>query len=693
MTAAKPGAAGGAPGGEDARPQDGSWTPGRPLPTASGRRLRSRVRRLLGRRRANTALVIGLAVVVAGMGAVIPALVGAAVDVAVERGSRGDLALIVVGIAAASIVGPTARSIGHYAAARLGESILDELRTEVYESTVALPAPVVETVGTGELVARATGDVETLADATRYALPTVFIMSLYSAGLLVGLTITDLRLAGVALVAAGLIGGGGVWWYLSVAPGRYDTERMAEADWSAALHEVYQGRRSLWAFGAEGVGRRRIVDRGEATVRAHLSTTAARNRLRPSLRLAQAAALCGVIAVGARFLDQGSLSVGTLSAAVLYLVNLLDPISSLLEQLDETQRARSALARIVGLTDLSAALRTTTTAAPNPASDADLAQPAPGRTSDDDAAAHDDQSDAPDLAQPALGRTSDDPAPAHADQSDHAATSEGSRLGGVTDRSPTNGAHDAAGVGTGVRLDRVDFGYAEGTPVLSDIDLAVPRGRHVLVVGPSGAGKSTLVGLMAGIHQPWRGTVSVGETPLVDIPPDEIRSRIAVIVQETHVFSRSVAENVSIGRPTASPAEVRRALEAAGAAHWVDELDDGVDTAVSANHPAITPARAQQLSLARIVCLDPAVVILDEATADLDPVTAAGVERRLEQVLAGRTVITVAHRLDRAPDADEILVLAEGRVVAQGPHDELAEEPGPYAELWRNWERSRAPGP
>jgi len=234
----------------------------------------------------------------------------------------------------------------------------------------------------------------------------------------------------------------------------------------------------------------------------------------------------------------------------------------------------------------------------------------------------------------------------------------------------------------------VRYSYVEGRDVLHGIDLRVEPGERLAMVGPSGAGKSTLGRLLAGIHPPRTGTVTVGGAPLVELPLDELRSHVALVTQEHHVFVGTVRDNVSLARPGASDAEVRAALEAVDAREWVDALPGGLDTPVGSGHHALTPAQAQQLALARLVLADPHTLVLDEATSLIDPRTARHLERSLAAVLHGRTVIAIAHRLFSAHDADRVAVVEDGVVTELGSHHELIEAGGAYAALWRSWHGS-----
>ncbi|SCF02115.1 ATP-binding cassette, subfamily C [Micromonospora coriariae] len=228
------------------------------------------------------------------------------------------------------------------------------------------------------------------------------------------------------------------------------------------------------------------------------------------------------------------------------------------------------------------------------------------------------------------------------------------------------------------------FSYGGGRDVLHGIDLEVHPGERLAVVGPSGAGKSTLARLLAGIDAPRRGVVSIGGCPVTDLDPTERRRRIALVTQEHHVFIGSLRDNLAFAAPDASDEQMRSALITVGA-DWHADLPDGLDTALGDGARQLGAAEAQQLALARLVLADPHTLILDEATAALDPTTARRTERALAAVLVGRTVIAIAHRLNTAHDADRVAVLADGRITEIGSHDELVTAGGAYAALWHSW--------
>lgn len=238
--------------------------------------------------------------------------------------------------------------------------------------------------------------------------------------------------------------------------------------------------------------------------------------------------------------------------------------------------------------------------------------------------------------------------------------------------------------GAEVRLDDVTFGYGDGPDVLHGLSLHPRRGERLVVVGPSGAGKSTIARLIAGIDRPRAGSVTLGGAPVADVPLEVLRRKVILVTQEHYVFTASLRENLNLAAPEAGDEALLEALATVDA-RWAADLPEGLDTMLGEEHHRLNLAEAQQLALARVILADPDVVILDEATAGIDPGSAGNVEASLAAALDGRTVIAIAHQLQAAESADRIAVVQDGRIAEEGGHAELLESGGAYASLWWAW--------
>jgi ATP-binding cassette subfamily B protein len=240
-----------------------------------------------------------------------------------------------------------------------------------------------------------------------------------------------------------------------------------------------------------------------------------------------------------------------------------------------------------------------------------------------------------------------------------------------------------------IRVSDVGFTYpGTDTPVLRDVSITVGDGERLALVGPTGAGKSTLAKLMARLYDPTAGTISFGGVNLRDADLDSLRRRVVVVPQEGFLFGGSIADNVRIARADATDDELRAALDAVGALERFDSFEDGIDTEVRERGSRLSAGERQLVSLARAALVDPAVLVLDEATSSLDPGTEVIVERALDRLMTGRTTIVVAHRLSTIRHADRIALIDGGALAELGTHDELVALGGRYATLADAWAQS-----
>lgn len=537
---------------------------------------------------------------VAGLGA--PRLLGSMVEHAVTDKTVSGVDRIAV-VLAVFVLGQTLMTaVARYAATVLGEKVFARLREEFVRNVLDLPLSTVERAGSGDLLTRMVRDIDALSNSVRFAVPQTLIALVTTA-----LTLGALLLVGPLLALPCLVSVPIIYystrWYLRRAPAGYIRENASYSRINSSLTETIDGARTVEALGTQA---ERIVQTDEDirnSWKAERFTLHLRTVWFPTVEIGYILPVVATLLFGGWMYSQGHATIGQVTAATLYVQQLIGPVDQLISWLDELQIGAASMARLLGVAQVPA------------------------------------------------------------------------------DREPSGEQpSDQVIEGRDIR-----YAYREGHDVLKGVDLELRPGERLAIVGPSGAGKSTLGRLLAGIHGPTHGEVTVGGVELVDLPLGELRGEVALVTQEHHVFVGTVRDNVGLARPNSTDDQVITALRAVDAWDWVERLEKGLDTKVGSGELALSPAQAQQVALARLVLADPHTLVLDEATSLIDPRAARHLERSLSAVVEGRTVVAIAHRLHTAHDADRVAVVEDGLISEIGSHDELVEADGAYAALWRSW--------
>ena len=585
------------------------------LPIAGTAEVRAYARRLARTYPRELGVALGLHVLAAISGLAAPPLIGQLVEEVDEGTTTAHIDKVVAAIAVFLLVQTVLTRYARYLSFRLGEKVLADLREDFVRNSLALPVGTVERAGTGDLLTRASRDIEALGWSVRFAVPETLIALVTAvftaaAALLVGAWVFIPLVLGVPVLWAG------TRWYLRRAKAGYLRENAAYSKINSTLAENVEGARTADAL---DIGARRNA-RLDADIRgsyeAERYTLFLRTVWFPVVEMGYLIPTVATLLFGGWLYAQGSVSLAAVTTATLYVQQLIDPVDRLISWLDELQVGGAALARIIGVAQV------------------------------------------PD---------------------DRIAT-------GVQPQ----GRH--------ISVSGARFSYVDGRDVLHGVDLEVAPGERVAMVGPSGAGKSTLGRLLAGIHPPRTGSVTVGGVGMTELPLDELRRRVALVTQEHHVFVGTLRDNLALAlgelgsQETGELADLRlrEALEAVDAWEWVEGLPAGLDTKVGSGGHHLGAGQSQQIALARLVLADPHTLVLDEATSLIDPRAARHLERSLAAVLEGRTVIAIAHRLYTAHDADRVAVVEDGVVSEIGSHDELVAADGSYAALWRSWHGASA---
>jgi ABC-type multidrug transport system fused ATPase/permease subunit len=579
-----------------------SRKPERGWPVADNQAVLHFLRALLRDRKRTFVLLVVLNGMAAATGLVVPRLLGALIN----RTVAGDAASSLNALAVLVVVVVVAQAGFTFLAQRtstvFGQDLLSSAREYIVRTILQLPLGRVESASSGDLVTRVTRDVGTMSRSVQYGVPMSIISGLTVVLSIIAMLLNSLVLAVPSLMVIALAYPQ-VRRYLRKAPKGYINEGATYSRINSTLTETVEGARTVEALGLAD----RRVGAGDddiaVSAQAERYTMTLRNLLFAVIDVAFNLPRVVTLLVGAWGYHEGWVSLGQITAAVLYVEALSGPLDRLVGEVDRLQVGAASTSRLLG-----------------------IAQVPPDRTPGTQLP------DGPDL------------------------------------------------VGSDLR-----FAYREGHDVLHGVDLTLDTGERLAIVGPSGSGKSTLGRLLSGINGPRTGSVTIGDVELVELPLETLRTEVALVTQEHHVFKGSVRDNIILAREDSSDEAVWDALRAVGSDDWVERFPAGLDTQIGSGNTQLTPAQAQQIALARLIIADPHTLVLDEATSLIDPRTARTLEGSMNALLSGRTVVAIAHRLHTAHDADRIAVVIDGRIVELGSHHELVAQGGEYAALWRAW--------
>ncbi|NDB06750.1 MAG: ABC transporter ATP-binding protein, partial [Acidimicrobiia bacterium] len=488
---------------------------------------------------------------------------------------------------------------------RAGEGFLRTLRLTVFERLQRQSMAFFDREKAGVLVSRMTNDIESMGELIQFGL-----LQFVSAFLLLVLAtillfVMSWQLALVAMVVLPMLVLASVRFQKQSNKAYLDVREKVGNNLST-LQEGITGVRVIQAYGQEANRSRRFAATNRALFDSHMHSVKVSTWYFGLVEFAGIAATGAIIGIGGWLVHRDSVSIGTVTAFILLLANLFDPVQQLSQLYNTVQSSTAALHKLFLIIDAK-----------------------------------------PDVDEVA------DPTPL-----------------------PARGSID---------VNAVTFRYETAEhPALRDVSITVPDGERLALVGPTGAGKSTLAKLMARLYDPSSvdgatGSVSFGGVDLRQSSMSDLRRRIVVVPQEGFCFGGTIRENIRIARPTASDVEVEQALASIGALERFREFPEGLDTEVRERGSRLSAGERQLVALARAALVDPAVLVLDEATSNLDPGTEAVVEHALESLMTGRTVIVVAHRLSTVRRADRIAVVDHGALAELGTHDELVALGGRYA--------------
>jgi ABC-type multidrug transport system fused ATPase/permease subunit len=614
-------AVGRGPGG---RGPGSDWTGERASKGTRARNLRGLLR-LIGPYR--TRAIATLVALILGTGASLapPLLAKAAIDDGINRHDTNTLVIVVIAFLLSAVIVWAMTYAQTFLVGWVGQRVLSDLRIRIFSHLQTLPIGFYDSRPAGVLISRMTNDVEALDSLVTDSVVTLFQSGLTLLGTVGILLVLDVKLALLTFLVLPLVVIGSLWFRI-ISAGAFRRTRETIGAITAYLQETLAGIRVVRSFAQERVHVTRFDELNADNSDANMTTVRLNAAYFPTVEMLSGVAVAMIVLYGGLQAIEGHITVGTVVAFVAALSNLFDPIQQLSQLYATYQSGMAALEKIFQLLDVRPDLK--------------------------------DRSDAHELGRIRGEVSFEDVSFSYA------------RRPVKRDPASEQGAADATD---------------EQVLALDHINLLIPPGQTVALVGATGAGKSTMAKLVARFYDPSDGRVLVDGHDLRDVASSSLRSQMGIVPQEAFLFSGTVAENIAFGRPDAGESQIRAAAAAVGAEEFISELAHGYDTEVGERGSQLSAGQRQLIAFARALIADPRILVLDEATSNVDLHSEARIEQGLRRLLAGRTSIVIAHRLSTIRQAGRIVVLEHGKIAEQGTHDELIATEGRYFELYRDW--------
>ena len=485
--------------------------------------------------------------------------------------------------------------------AHLSQRLVKRMRVELFGKIVDLPVKYLDTHSHGDVMSRMTNDIETISTTVSQSLPSLFSGVLTLAGTVVVMVYYcwQLALLSCSTVILTVL----VSKVLAKRVRKFSRQRSALlGQLNGTVEEMISGFRTVVAYDHQDVTVQEFGETADELTKAGIRADALSNVMGPMMNCISNIGFVIIAAFGGFFAIRGMISVGVISAFIVYAKQFSRPVNEIAQVYGQLQTAIAGAERVFLVLD----------------------------------------------------EESEDKSGEPLDRGERATVS----------------------------FEHVNFSYVEGTEVLRDFSLTVPSGKKVALVGATGSGKTTVVNLLMRFYGINSGAISINQQNIADISCDELRKDVAIVLQDTVLFSDTIRNNLLYGNENATEAQLRQAVEMSCAGEMIRLLPDGLDTVLSGSGENISQGQRQLLAIARAFVADPRILILDEATSNVDTRTEKAIQDAMHRIMQDRTSIVIAHRLSTIQDADLIVVMDHGSIVEQGNHEQLLRQKGKYYELY-----------